>query len=150
MDQTFSPAQSILYRLSRALTISLFLLSSACGVNDGSISAGGAGAPAPFNASIQLTWEAPNQNTDSSCLTDLTGYHIYYGTSMGSYTNSRTINAGNISCGSSTTTNACGVVQTCTYKVNNVPSGILYVAIQAYNSSGVVSSDSNTVSKLAQ
>lgn len=36
--------------------------------------------------SVELSWQAPTQNTDGSQLTDLAGYKIYYGTTQGNYT----------------------------------------------------------------
>jgi hypothetical protein len=136
-------------KLAASLVICLSLLLSACGAGN-DFATGGTVGGVTGTSSVQLTWEAPNQNTDSSCLNDLAGYHFNYGTSMGVYTNSKVISVSNISCSNSTITNACGIVQTCTYKINNVPSGILYIALQAYNNSGVVSSDSNVVSKMVQ
>jgi len=37
-------------------------------------------------ASISLAWTAPTENEDGSTLTDLAGYHIYYGRESGNYT----------------------------------------------------------------
>lgn len=43
--------------------------------------------------SATLSWTPPTENTDSSALTNLAGYKIYYGTSAGNYTS--TINLAN-------------------------------------------------------
>ena len=40
----------------------------------------GAGAPATANGSATLSWMPPTQNTSGGVLTNLAGYHIYYGT----------------------------------------------------------------------
>ncbi len=40
---------------------------------------------------FQVCWEAPTQNMDGTPLTDLLGYVIYFGTSSGNYTNTRTL-----------------------------------------------------------
>lgn len=41
----------------------------------------------------QLVWTSPTLNEDSSSLTDLAGYKVYYGTSSGVYTNSIDVGA---------------------------------------------------------
>jgi hypothetical protein len=69
-------------------------------------------------------------NTDGTALTDLAGYHIYYGTSAASLT--QLINL--------------PTAGTTVYVVDNLGSGTYYFAIKAYNSAGVESTDSGVVS----
>ncbi len=45
----------------------------------------------PATGSATLSWTAPTENTDGSPLTNLAGYHIYYGTTEGSWTSTITI-----------------------------------------------------------
>lgn len=77
-----------------------------------------------------LSWTAPTTNVDSTPLTDLAGYKVYYGTSSGSYNS--TIDAGNV-----TSTNIINLTEKVTY----------YFAVTAYDTAGNESSYSNEVSK---
>lgn len=101
------------------------LILSGCG-------GGGSGstpaAPAATNkGSATLAWTAPTSNSDGSALTDLAGYHIYYGTSAGSM--STVINIASPG--------------TLTYIVTNLGTGTWYFAIAAYTNTGVQSGMSN-------
>jgi Putative Ig domain len=78
-----------------------------------------------------LTWIAPTTNTDGSALTDLAGYHIYYGTSPSAL--STVIDIANPA--------------TTTYTIASLTSGTWYFAVNAYTTSGLESSLSNTGSK---
>lgn len=95
---------------------------------------------APFSISVSqpassgtatLTWTAPTTNTNGSALTDLAGYHIYYGTSPSAL--STVVDIANPA--------------TTTYTVSSLASGTWYFAVNAYTTSGVESSLSNTGSK---
>ena len=48
----------------------------------------GCGATTDTSARVTLSWVAPALNEDDTPLTDLAGYHVYYGESAGSYTDS--------------------------------------------------------------
>jgi hypothetical protein len=105
-------------------------------VSDGQSSA----SLAPFSINVTqpatsgtatLTWTAPTTNTNGSALTDLAGYHIYYGTSASSLTN--VIDVSNPA--------------TTTYTVSSLASGTWYFAVNAYTTSGLDSALSNTGSK---
>ena len=87
--------------------------------------------PAPAPATATLSWTAPTTNTDGSAVTDLAGYHIYYGTSPSAL--SAVINV---------TSPA-----TTSYTVNNLTSGTWYFAVNAYTTGGMDSALSNTGSK---
>lgn len=86
---------------------------------------------APTTGSASLSWTAPTENTDGTPITGLAGYHIYYGTTAGAMTTTITI-------ASSTETS---------YVVSGLTAGTYYFSVVAYNSSGVDSADSSTVSK---
>lgn len=95
---------------------------------------------APFSISVSqpatsgaatLTWTAPTTNTNGSALTDLAGYHVYYGTSPS--TLSTVVDVANPA--------------TTSYTVSNLASGTWYFAVNAYTTSGIESSLSNTGSK---
>lgn len=113
------------------------LILSGCGGGSGSSSSAmsgppGATAPAPTSkGSATLAWTAPTSNSDGSALTNLAGYHIYYGASAGSLSN--VINVTSPS--------------TLTYVVSNLGTGTWYFAISAYTNTGGESGMSNVGSK---
>ena len=83
------------------------------------------------SGTASLTWTAPTTNTDGSALTNLAGYHIYYGTSPAAL--STMIDVANPG--------------TTTYSVSSLGSGTWYFAVNAYTTGGVDSVLSNTSSK---
>ena len=86
--------------------------------------------PAPSVAGVTLSWDAPDENTDGSALTNLAGYRIYYGA-----------NADDLS----QVINIPGVGMT-TYVIDDLASGTYYFSIRAYNSQGAESASSNIIS----
>lgn len=72
---------------------------------------------------------APTENANGTALTDLAGYHIYYGASTGAMTNRISINTVGIQ----------------TYVIQNMTSGNWYFAITSVNTAGVESVLSSTV-----
>ncbi len=79
-------------------------------------------APAPATpAAVTLQWQPPTENTDTSPLTDLAGYHVYYGTSSQSLNSKITVASPGIS----------------SYVVENLAPGTWYFAVAGYNSEGV-------------
>jgi hypothetical protein len=82
-----------------------------------------------------VNWQPPTLNTNGTALTNLAGFTIHYGTSPTSL--SSTVNVTNPGLTS--------------YQIDNLTSGsTYYFAVTAYNSSGVTSSYSPTVSKTIQ
>jgi hypothetical protein len=91
-------------------------------------------APAPANpaaGSATLSWSVPTQNTDGTPLTDLAGYHIYYGTQAGSWTSTITV---------------LDATET-SYVVAGLAAGTYYFAIVAFNAEGADSPQSNVGTK---
>ena len=88
-------------------------------------------APAATSGSATLSWIPPTQNLDGSPITDLSGYHIYYGTNADDLTTSITVNGGSSS----------------TYTVSGLSPGTYYFSVVAYNAEGVDSPQSNLESK---
>lgn len=86
------------------------------------------------SSAITLSWLPPTQNTNGSTLTDLAGYYIDWGTQSGEY--SHQIQVANPGLSS--------------YVVDNLSPGTYYFAVQAYSSSGEVSSPSAEVSAVVQ
>jgi hypothetical protein len=83
------------------------------------------------NGVATLSWEAPTLTTTGAALTDLSGYHIYYG-----------IDQNNLS--ESVSLNSVGIE---TYVIDNLGGGTWYFAIKAVTSAGVESPLSDVVSK---
>ena len=88
-------------------------------------------APAPTTGSAALSWIAPTTNTNGTPITDLSGYHIYYGTEADALTSS---------------VNVPGPSST-TYTVTGLSPGTYFFSVVAYNAEGVDSPQSNLESK---
>ena len=78
-----------------------------------------------------VSWTAPTENTDSSTLTDLAGFKIYYGTFPGEYDNSITIDNVGMS----------------SYMVEDLDASDWFFVMTAVNESGIESDYSDEVSK---
>jgi hypothetical protein len=89
-------------------------------------------APAATTAtgSATLSWTAPTENTDGTPITNLAGYHIYYGASASAMTSTITVSDAETS-----------------YVVTGLAPGTYYFAVVAYNSAGMDSPESNVGSK---
>jgi Fibronectin type III domain len=85
----------------------------------------------PATGSATLSWTAPAENTDGTPVTDLAGYHIYYGTSAGAWTSTITV---------------LEATET-SYVVDGLAPGTYYFAVVAFNTAGDDSSQSNIASK---
>ena len=102
-------------------------LLAGCGGGNG----GATPAPADTAGTLQVSWDAPSENTDGSPLDDLAGYRIYYGTASGSYDRSVTV-AGPTATG---------------YALEHLPAGTYSAVVKAYASDGTESDASAEVSK---
>jgi hypothetical protein len=85
-----------------------------------------AAPPPPATGSATLSWDAPTENTDGTALTDLAGYHIYYGN-----------NAGELDL----EIDLAGTAST-SYVVSGLAPGTYYFAVTAYSSAGTESTES--------
>jgi hypothetical protein len=88
-------------------------------------------AAAATTGSATLTWEAPQDNTNGSPLTDLSGYTIYYGTNSAELTQ---------------TVKITNPTQT-SYVINNLSAGTYYFSVAADASDGTQSTQSILGSK---
>lgn len=77
---------------------------------------------------VRLTWAAPTENSDGSDLEDLAGYRIYDGSQPGTYT--EVTDVGNVT----------------EFVVEDLPAGVFYFAVTAYDSVGNESDFSEEVS----
>jgi Putative Ig domain len=82
------------------------------------------------SGSATLSWSAPTQNTDGTALTNLAGFHIYYGTSAANLNQSVQIANPGLT----------------TYVLSNLAAGTWYVSINAYTTASVQSVASSIVS----
>ncbi len=83
------------------------------------------------NGTATLSWMPPAQNTDGSPLTNLAGYHLYYGTSATSLNKSVRISNPSVS----------------TYVVTDLSPATWFFSVKAYTSANVESDFSKKVSK---
>jgi hypothetical protein len=89
-----------------------------------------AAPPGTGTGSATLSWTPPSENTDGTPITNLAGYHIYYGASAGAMTSTITVSDAETS-----------------YVVTGLAPGTYYFAVVAYNSAGTDSPESNVASK---
>jgi hypothetical protein len=82
------------------------------------------------NGSVTISWVAPTANTNGTPLTNLAGYKIYYGTSLGSL--NKSVNVTNASLSS--------------YVIENLSPATWYFSVVSYNSADVESPESQIVS----
>ena len=104
----------------------------------------------PVTSSVTLSWENPTRNTDESCIGQLDGYRVYYGTSSGNYTNSVDIqpSTGSISCVQTGFDNACSApVMTCSYTTEQLTQNTWYFAVRTYDTNGILSNLSNEATR---
>ena len=81
---------------------------------------------------VSLSWQAPTRNTDGTLITNLAGYRVHYGTTLGQYTESVQLPSPGLT----------SVV------IEDLAPARWYFAVKAYNSAGVESNFSTSVNKL--
>ena len=84
--------------------------------------------------SVELTWTAPTLNEDGTALTDLDGYFIYWGTTLGVYTESVRIDNESLT----------------TYVIENLDPGTYYFVATAFNTAGEESQYSGVLTQVVQ
>ena len=90
--------------------------------------------PALPPSAVTIAWTPPTENTNGSTLTNLAGYHIYYGTSQSSL--SKVVDITNPGLAS--------------YVLSTLTSGTWYFALTSINSQGVESARSAVVSTVVE
>lgn len=93
-----------------------------------------AGSGSSSTGSVTVTWLPPTENVNGSTLTNLAGYHIYYGTSQSSLT--KMVNITNPGLAA--------------YVVSNLTAATWYFALTSVNSSGVESPRTAVMSHVVQ
>jgi Putative Ig domain len=86
-------------------------------------------APSGGTGTASISWIAPTENTDGTPVTDLAGYHLYYGTNASELTETITVQG----------------AASINYVFSDLDPGTYYFAIVAYNSAGTDSGKSNVV-----
>jgi len=86
---------------------------------------------AASTGSATVSWTAPTTNSDGSALTNLAGFHIHYGQTSNSLTQSVTVASPSAS----------------SYVLQSLASGTWYFAVSAYTNASVESNLSTVVSK---
>ncbi len=115
--------------LSLSLLAVLFLVN--CGGGGGGVGGGGEVVSAPALAAVNLSWDTPSSADTGAPMPGLAGYHVYYGTSPGQYSN--VMNVGNVT----------------TYTLNLAP-GTYFFTITAYDSTGEETEFADEVTKSVQ
>jgi hypothetical protein len=107
--------------------------SSSGGSSGSSGSSGGSsgGSSSGATGSAALSWAAPTSNSDGSALTDLAGFHVYYGTSSNLLNQDKPVSDANATSAT----------------VGSLAAGTWYFAVAAVNSGGVEGDLSNVASK---
>jgi hypothetical protein len=131
---TFDPATGRLSGTPSSSSTGMFAdirISVSDGKVSSSLDAFSISVPSPQPGSATLSWQPPTSNTDGSPLIDLAGYVIRYGLAPGQLSTEIRINNSGIT----------------TYMVAELSPATWYFQVSAYNSSGVESAPSITVSK---
>ena len=95
------------------------------------VPSGGASLPP---SAVTIAWTPPTENTNGSTLTNLAGYHIYYGTSQGNL--DKVVDISNPGLAS--------------YVLSDLTSGTWYFALTSVNSAGVESVRSTVISTVVE
>lgn len=94
----------------------------------------GSAPAAASSGSVTINWTPPTENVDGSTLTNLSGYHLYYGTSASSLTNVVNITNPGLA----------------TYVVSDLAAATYYFAVTSVNANGTESARSAVVSAVVQ
>ena len=93
---------------------------------------------------VTISWSTNPTNVDGSCTTGIRGYRINMGLAPGLYSASLEVDSPELSC-TTAGSNACGVIQRCTYTVETLTSASWYITTQAVDFYGNRSGYSNEV-----
>lgn len=106
---------------------------SGTGTGTGQLPGSGGSTPPPAEGTatgkVTLNWASPTNNEDGSALTDLAGYHVYYGQTAGIPDKSLDVPASESS-----------------VEIRGLAAGSWYFSISSYNTAGIESARSGVVS----
>lgn len=112
-------------------TYTEIVISVSDGQADASLGAFDISVEAIANGAVTLDWMPPQLNTDGTPLTDLAGFHLYWGTEPGDYSNTVTIENPGVT----------------THVLDNLVPDTYYFAATAFNADGMESDMSNETSE---
>lgn len=115
---------------ANAGTYANIIISVSDGKASASLAAFGVTVTQISNGTATLDWTPPTENTDGSVLTNLAGYHIYYGTAADNLTETVKVTNPGLTA----------------YTLTNLAPGTWYFAVTSYSSTGVESTRTGTVS----
>lgn len=122
---------------------------SGCGGAEPSSSTGGAqtdSASLTGSASVTIAWDSPTTTVNQNCTTDLSGYTVYAGRSMGVYALNFRVPSNAASCTATGLSNSCGQVLSCSYTISGLANGAWHFAVTAYDGGGSESAYSDDLS----
>ncbi len=122
------------FRSASRLALGLALLCAIAACNSAASSSAGNGTGTttpPTIATATVTWVAPSRNADGSVLTNLAGFHVYYGPDANVLSTLKDVPQSSAS----------------SAQIANLKSGTYYFAVSAYTSDGTESELSVVVSK---
>lgn len=101
---------------------------------------------------VTLAWDSPTTNADATCLTDLAGYRLSYGTVSGDYGQTLALTLTGLSCidtgAPDPSAPSCGNIQECTYTTPELVAGEWFFVVDAYDLDGNHSTYTNEVSRV--
>lgn len=100
------------------------------------------------SSTVTLAWDAPATNTDGSCVNDLAGFRVYFGTATGTYGPpvDRPLGSPDLQCAANGAVGPCGAAMSCTTTVTIPAAGTWFFATTAYDRGGLESAFSGEVS----
>ena len=112
-------------------TTSNIVIAATDGVTNATLTAFSITVTDVTNGTATVSWALPTTNSDGTPLTNLAGFHIYYGTSADSLNQMMDVTNSSVS----------------TYVLTNLGPATWYFGVKAYTTSGAESSISNIASK---
>ena len=94
-----------------------------------------------------LEWDVPTTRADGSCLQDLEGFVVSWGTDPDQLTQSERIPIEELSCTATGETTPCTEVQRCTFTVRGLPPATWYFMVRTYDEESRESEPSEMVQK---
>ena len=132
---TFDATSGTLYGTpsnSSAGVYSSIVISASDGITTSSLPAFSISVALPPQANATLSWVPPTQNVDGTPLTDLAGFRVLYGQTVGQYTQTLNLPSPTMS----------------TVVIEGLGAGTWYFIVKAVNAAGAESDFSNVVSKV--
>jgi len=124
-----------------------------CDPCDGNVCSGLRCTPPAACDEALLSWDGPVANTDGTCLTDLGGFKVRWGATMGGpYEHEVDVGLDGCAAGEDMTCGLDGAMSTatqlkCSYRITGLENGTTYITVTSYNTAGVESTPSGEAAK---